>query len=159
MLLTALDVENNCDIFDKEVSDGVNCLTFGTFTDIGAPMVVAGGNCSITGFDLEAEERFWTVTGDNVTALEFSDFNDDGENELMVGSEDFSIRAFQMEDILADINEAAKILFIKAIHKGIFAYALTNGAYGVYYGQKRLWRLKGKAKLTAMLGINFDFDG
>ena len=25
------DVENNCDIFDKEVADGVNCLTFGTF--------------------------------------------------------------------------------------------------------------------------------
>ncbi len=116
------------------MSDGVNCLAFGTFTAIGSPMVVAGGNCSITGFDLESEERFWTVTGDNVTALEFVDFNDDGENELMVGSEDFSIRAFQMEDILADINEAAKIAFIKLIHKGIYGYALSNGAFGVYYG-------------------------
>lgn len=103
-------------------------------------MVVAGGNCSITGFDLEAEERFWTVTGDNVTALEFVDWDDDGDPELVVGSEDFSIRVFRMEDMLTDINEHAKIQFIKLIYKGIFGYSLTNGAYGVYYGYKRLWR-------------------
>lgn len=46
-------MENNRDIFDKEVSDGVNCLSFGKFADpIGQPLIVAGGNCSITGFDL-----------------------------------------------------------------------------------------------------------
>ena len=90
-----LDVENNSDIFDKEVSDGVNCLSFGTFPQIGAPLIVAGGNCSITGFDLSAEERFWTVTGDNATALEFLDWDEDGDDELVAGSEDFSIRVFK----------------------------------------------------------------
>jgi Bardet-Biedl syndrome 2 protein len=122
--LRVKDVENNCDVFDKEVSDGVNCLAFGTFPAIGAPMVVAGGNCSITGFDLEAEERFWTVTGDNATALEFLDFDEDGEQELMAGSEDFSIRVFKQEEMLFDINEASKIQFLKRIHKCIFAYSL-----------------------------------
>jgi Bardet-Biedl syndrome 2 protein len=68
-------------------------------------MVVAGGNCSITGFDLRSEERFWTVTGDNVTALEFLDWNEDGEDELIAGSEDFSIRVFKDEELIFDINE------------------------------------------------------
>lgn len=101
----SLDVENNSDIFDKEVSDGVNCLSFGTFPQIGAPLIVAGGNCSITGFDLSAEERFWTVTGDNATALEFMDWDEDGDDELVAGSEDFSIRVFKQEEMLQDINE------------------------------------------------------
>ncbi len=49
------------------MADGVNCLSFGTFPTIGGvPLVVVGGNCSITGFDINSDERFWTVTGDNV---------------------------------------------------------------------------------------------
>jgi Bardet-Biedl syndrome 2 protein len=32
------------------------------------------------------------VTGDNVTSLCLMDYNDDGKNELIVGSEDFEIR-------------------------------------------------------------------
>jgi Bardet-Biedl syndrome 2 protein len=68
-LIRCLDVENNKDVFDKEVSDGVSCLAFGTFPSIGAPMIVAGGNCSITGFDQAADERFWTVTGDNAGSI------------------------------------------------------------------------------------------
>ena len=154
-----VDVETNCDIFDKEVSDGVNCLSFGSFPEVGVPMVVAGGNCSITGFDLSSDERFWTVTGDNVTALEFLDWDEDGEDELMVGSEDFSIRAFKNEEMLFDINENSKIQYLKRIHKCIFGYSLQNGAFGVYHSKKRLWRSKGKDKVTAMIGVDFDLDG
>ena len=90
LIIIMTDVEENSDLFDKEVSDGVNCLTFGTFPSIGVPMVVAGGNCSITGFDLKADEKFWTVTGDNASALEFLDWNEDGDDELVAGSDDFS---------------------------------------------------------------------
>jgi hypothetical protein len=32
-------------------------------------MIVAGGNCSLTGFDIAADERFWTVTGDNAASI------------------------------------------------------------------------------------------
>ena len=35
------------------------------------PLVVAGGDCSITGFDMNAEEKFWTVTGDNARIMQF----------------------------------------------------------------------------------------
>ena len=44
------------------------------------------------GFDYEGNDPFWTVTGDNVTSLCLMDYNDDGKNELIVGSEDFEIR-------------------------------------------------------------------
>ena len=37
-------------------------------------------------------DPFWTVTGDNVTSLVLTDYNKNGLNELIVGSEDFEIR-------------------------------------------------------------------
>ena len=30
-----------------------------------------GGNCSIQGYNHEGNEEFWTVTGDNVSAMAF----------------------------------------------------------------------------------------
>lgn len=59
-------MENNRDIFDKEVSDGVNFIHFGKVRGIEEPLVIVGGDCSITGFDIQGDEKFWTVTGDNV---------------------------------------------------------------------------------------------
>jgi len=48
------------------VADGVNCIFFGRVRGIIEPLVLVGGDCSITGFNLQGEEKFWTVTGDNV---------------------------------------------------------------------------------------------
>ena len=36
-------------------------------------------------------DPFWTVTGDNVTSLVLTDYNKNGLNELIVGSEDFEM--------------------------------------------------------------------
>ena len=122
-------------------------------------MVVAGGNCSLTGFDYQGDERFWTVTGDNARALAFLDFDDDGEEELLVGSDDFSIRGFKHEELLVDINEASRIAFLREVHRQVFAYGLGNGSYGVYHGKKRLWTQKSKDGITAMVGVDTDIDG
>lgn len=54
--LQVYDVEFNVEKFDHEISDGLNCIKFGKMPGIEEPLVIAGGNCSITGFDLEAEE-------------------------------------------------------------------------------------------------------
>lgn len=105
------DVENNRDLFDKEVTDGINCLAFGCFPpDVSldpeakpCPIVVAGGNCSLNGYDAVGDEQFWTVTGDNVAALTFLDWDGDGSEELLVGSDDQSIRAFKGEEFVHDI--------------------------------------------------------
>ena len=56
----------------------MNTLVFGSFKEIGSPLVIVGGNCSLIGYDLYGEERFWSITGDNIQALEFLDFDKDG---------------------------------------------------------------------------------
>jgi Bardet-Biedl syndrome 2 protein len=87
------------------------------------------------------------------------DWDDDGEEELVVGSDDFSIRVFKNEEMIFDIQEQSKIQYLRKINKQVFAYSLNNGAYGIYHGKKRLWRQKSKDKVTALLGVNFDLDG
>ncbi len=47
-----------------------------------APLVIVGGHCSVQGFDAEGSELYWTVTGDNVSALAFADTNGDGHMEV-----------------------------------------------------------------------------
>ena len=37
------------------------------------------------GFDGKGQDRFWTVTGDNVSAMIFADVDGDGRKELVVG--------------------------------------------------------------------------
>ena len=118
------DVVNNMDIFDRDVSDGIHCLAFGTIPDIDEPLVMAGGNCSITGFDLAAEDRFWTVTGDNCGAIEFTDWDQDGQKEMLVGTEDFSIRVFKGEEILQEMKETSPVLHLAQVSDHVFAFAL-----------------------------------
>ncbi|XP_070381810.1 BBSome complex member BBS2-like isoform X5 [Dermacentor albipictus] len=79
--LLAYDVENNCDLFFREVADGAHSVATGYLGSRRNPVVLVGGNCSIQGFDHDGEDVFWTVTGDNVRALALYDFNKDGLNE------------------------------------------------------------------------------
>jgi Bardet-Biedl syndrome 2 protein len=67
--LMAYDVEDNRDIFFKDVSDGVTVLCTGHVPEVKDPLAIVGGNCSIQGFDREGNEAYWYVTGDNVTAM------------------------------------------------------------------------------------------
>eukprot|EP00967_Tisochrysis_lutea_P055209 scaffold69270_cov20-Tisochrysis_lutea.AAC.1 len=43
----------------------------------------AGHERRIWGFDSKGNERFWTVTGDNVSAMFFADVDGDGRQELV----------------------------------------------------------------------------
>jgi len=103
--LLAYDVENNSDLFYKDVPDGVNALLVGQIGMDPTPMVIAGGNCSVQGFNSDGDDHFWTVTGDNVCSLALSDFNEDGYLELLVGSEDYDIRVFKDDEIIAEMTE------------------------------------------------------
>jgi Bardet-Biedl syndrome 2 protein len=61
--------------------------------------------CLSQGFDARGTECFWTVTGDDVTALALCDVDEDGRPELVVGSADFEIRVFRGEESIADVTE------------------------------------------------------
>ncbi|XP_077499227.1 BBSome complex member BBS2-like [Amblyomma americanum] len=157
--LLAYDVENNCDLFFREVADGANSVTTGYLGSLRNPVVLVGGNCSIQGFDHQGEDVFWTVTGDNVRALALYDYNKDGLNELLVGSEDFDIRVFRDDVIVAEITETEAITALCPLTQECFAYALANGTIGVYRGTERIWRIKSKNHAVCLHGYDIDGDG
>lgn len=158
--LTAYDVQRNAELFFCDTPDGCNDLSIISWSPKAAPIVVAGGNCSILGFDEDGEEVLWTVTGDNVRSLAMLDVDNDGNFELLVGSDDFEIRCFRKEELLYEITEADRVIFLQPLHDDYFAYGLANGTVGVYSGPKsRAWRVKTKYKVTALLSFDIDGDG
>ena len=60
--LMAHNVFRNADQFFSETPDGCNTIMLTQTSPNAAPMVLAGGNCSILGFDADGEEVLWTVT-------------------------------------------------------------------------------------------------
>lgn len=157
--LMVYDVEENADLFFKEVHDGVNVIAFGNIHAVEVPVCLVGGNCSIQAFDHEGTELFWTVTGDNVSALSFCDVNDDGVPELICGTEDFEIRVFHHEDVVKEITETDVVIRVEPVYKCRFAYALMNGTVGVYDKLSRAWRVKSKNRVNCISCFDLDSDG
>ena len=157
--LLAYDINENADVFDKEVQDGINCMIFAKDLNPEWPMVITGGNLSLTGFDYASEEQFWTVTGDMANSMAVLDFDFDTENELLVGSDDYSIRVYKGEEMIFDINEDSKVLLLSKVEKAIFSYYLSNGTIGAYSGSARKWTHRADSKVTALTGVDFEKDG
>ena len=58
------------------------------------------------------------MTGDNVTSLVLTDYNKNGLNELVVGSEDFEIRVFSDDEIVTEITETEAVTHLTAVQDG-----------------------------------------
>lgn len=162
--LMVYDVEENSDLFYKEVHDGVNVIAFGPIKGIEKRACVVGGNCSVQAFDHEGSELFWSVTGDNVSALAFCDVNEDGIEELVCGTEDFEIRIFAGEQVLKEITETDVIMKLVPVYKNRFAYALggagtVGGTVGIYEKFSRAWRTKSKSRINCITSFDLDNDG
>ncbi|XP_070616598.1 BBSome complex member BBS2 [Erythrolamprus reginae] len=157
--LLAYDVHNNADLFYAAVPDGANSIVVGTLGDISSPLAVIGGNCSLQGFNYEGKDLFWTVTGDNVRALAFCDFDGDGKKELLVGSEDFDIRVFKEDEIVAEMSETEIVTALTAMSPTRFGYALANGTVGIYNQAARYWRIKSKNQAMCIDAFDINSDG
>ncbi|ETO14491.1 hypothetical protein RFI_22878 [Reticulomyxa filosa] len=169
--LLAYSINENTDIFYKDIPDGVHVIRFSSKSafENNQGVAVVGGNCSIQAFDEQGEECFWTVTSDNVKSMIIFDVDNDGKNELIIGSEDCHIRVFKQGEMCNEIHVipffALKIFkkvkecafnivnYIDYIVKGKFAYALDNGTVGVYCGQKKLWKYQSKEKATCLHAV------
>ncbi|XP_054718944.1 Bardet-Biedl syndrome 2 protein homolog [Uloborus diversus] len=157
--LLAYDVENNTDLFYKDVHDGANCVLIGHLGARDKPLAIVGGNCSLQGFDCEGNDAYWTVTGDNVSSITLCDFNHDSFNELIVGSEDFDIRVFRNDVIIAEMTETESVTGLCKVMGQHFGYALANGTVGVYKGLERSWRIKSKNQAICLNSFDIDGDG
>jgi Bardet-Biedl syndrome 2 protein len=159
--LLAYNVNENRDLFYKEVQDGIDsllCTKLGGKKD-SPTLALVGGNCSIHGFSHTGKEEFWTVCGDHAYALAVADVNGDGENELLVGSDDYEIRHFKGEEALAEFTETSKVRGLEPLTGQLYGYSLDNGTVGVYNNCSRVWRVKTKNRSTAMQAFDLDGDG
>ncbi|KFV83039.1 Bardet-Biedl syndrome 2 protein, partial [Struthio camelus australis] len=156
--LLAYDVHNNSDLFYRE-ANGANAIVLGTLGDISSPLAIIGGNCALQGFDYEGNDLFWTVTGDNVRSLALCDFDGDGKTELLVGSEDFDIRVFKEDEIVAEMSETETITALSPMYGSRFGYALSNGTVGVYDKTARYWRIKSKNHAMSIHAFDLNSDG
>ncbi|KAF4525124.1 hypothetical protein B566_EDAN005066, partial [Ephemera danica] len=157
--LLAYDVTNNMDFFFKEIPDGVRVITIGKLGQLQQPLAIIGGNCSLQGFDYQGNDPFWTVTGDNVCSLALIDFDLDGENELIVGSEDYDIRVFKDDNIIGELTETEAVTALTPLKGNNFGYGLSNGTVGVYEKLHRWWRIKSKNKAVSVFNYDIDGDG
>eukprot|EP00038_Savillea_parva_P025538 m.48178 g.48178 ORF g.48178 m.48178 type:complete len:754 (+) comp6968_c0_seq1:84-2345(+) len=158
--LLAYDVDRNMEVFHKDVPDGVLAIAHGPFGTTGNPLVFAGGNCSIMGFDAEGKDRFWTVLGDNVCAMALCDVAGQGHSQLLVGGEDQEMRVYmQGGELLHEFSETEAAVDLVNLSDGRFGYALSNGAVGMYTGADKSWRVKMAATPVSLAAFDMTMDG
>ena len=138
------DLNSNKTLFDRDIMEGVYCMVYGQYSSYPEPICICGGSYNIIGIDINGEDKFWTVLGGNAVCLKLNDINNDGANELIVGTDDYTIRFYQNEDNINEINENTKIIELEYIGNTVLAYALENGTIGCYKGNDRLWKKKRK---------------
>ena len=150
------DLQTNKTFFNKDIIEGVYCIICGMYSSFTVPLCIIGGNCSVIGIDSNGDDQFWTVLGGNTICMTLADINNDGENELIVGTDDFAIRFYQGENLMYEINENTKIIEIKSFgNSNIFSYALENGTIGVYKESSRQWKMKEKGFVSSMIVNDF----
>ncbi|XP_020285539.1 Bardet-Biedl syndrome 2 protein homolog [Pseudomyrmex gracilis] len=155
----AYHVEDNADVFYKEMSDSANCMIVAKVGWLPNQVVIVGGNSSVTILDPQGAEIFWMVMGGIVTSLAVLDFDGDGENELLVGTTDFEIRVQKQDAMLWETKETAAIVALIDLSNRQFAYAVENGTIGVYEAGQRLWRVKSKHKVASIEIFDINGDG
>ncbi|EYC43683.1 hypothetical protein Y032_0484g2315 [Ancylostoma ceylanicum] len=144
------DFHQNSTVFRRDVPDGVHCFAVGKLGELDR-MILCGGNCAIWGFDETGKDVYWTVTGDAVTTMCFCDFDGDGEMELIIGSPDSELRIFKNDLMRAELLETDAVIVLQGFDRNRFGYALANGTVGMYHQDQRLWRIKSKSVITAIL--------
>lgn len=143
-------VDNNVDVFYKEMREGCRSIVIGQFASFQHSIVLVGGSACIRGFNHDGSEVFWIVTSANVNCMLLIDINKDGKNELIVGSDDGTIRIYREEQMIQEFVESEFIQNLMQLGPQQFAYTVNNGTVGVYEESIRLWRIKSKNRALSL---------
>uniref|UniRef100_U3IYU1 Bardet-Biedl syndrome 2 n=1 Tax=Anas platyrhynchos platyrhynchos TaxID=8840 RepID=U3IYU1_ANAPP len=79
--------------------------------------------------------------------------------QLLVGSEDFDIRVFKEDEIVAEMSETETVTALSPMYGSRFGYALSNGTVGVYDKTARYWRIKSKNHAMSIHAFDLNSDG
>lgn len=131
--LMCYDIAENKTLFSNELLNGV-------FSKFNYPLCIVGGNFLIQGFDINGEENFSTFAGGNAICMGMSEFDDDSFLELIVGTDDYSIRIYKDEKSSLEINENTKIVLIYPYENTKFIYGLDNGTVDLYERGEKVWK-------------------
>lgn len=156
--LMCYNLKENKTLFNKEIMEGVYVMVTGLYSNYKEPLCIVGGNCSVTGITKDGEDKFWTVLSGNAVCMALADTNGDGLNELLVGTDDYTIRFYQNESVIFEINENTKIIQVEFISQEWFAYALENGTVGVYKDHEKKWKRKEKGNVSDLIAYDFNSD-
>jgi Bardet-Biedl syndrome 2 protein len=153
--LHCYDVKHNRDVFYKDVPDGVACMAVGSYGSQHSMVAVVGGAGSLAAYDSSGAEVLWKAGSGSITALALADVDEDGSNELLVGSDDATIRIYKDDELLQQYTEADAVVQLAGLGQGRkWAYALQNGTIGVYESGVRLWRVKSKHSATSLCAFD-----
>lgn len=143
-------VDNNADVFYKEMREGCRSIVIGQFASFQNAIVLVGGSGCVRGFNHEGNEIFWIVTSANINSMLLIDINKDGRNELIIGSDDATLKIYRDEQMTQEFIESGIIQNLVQLGPQRFAYTVNNGTVGVYEESMRLWRIKSKNRALSL---------
>ncbi|XP_050077103.1 Bardet-Biedl syndrome 2 protein homolog [Anopheles maculipalpis] len=146
----AYHVDENCNLFQRDFHEGVRSAVIGSYANNPGNTLIVGGNAVVRGYNQDGTEVLWLITAGSVVTLLLIDIDKDGQNELIIGTDDGCIRIYKKEALLHEFTEGNEIQNLVALRTGQFMYSVKNGTIGVFEENVRMWRIKSKARATAM---------
>jgi Bardet-Biedl syndrome 2 protein len=148
-------VDDNLEIFFKEITEGVRCLQIGSVES--TAYLFVGTLTTVTALNEKGDEIFWIVSSADhpINTIILYDFSRDNEKEIILGSED-KIRIYKKDKFVNELSENAPIKQILPMGT-LLAFILDNGTIGIYEQYMRLWRIK--SKVPAMAIASYDLLG
>jgi Bardet-Biedl syndrome 2 protein len=144
----AYQVDDNLEVFFKEINERVCCMIIGTTDLLHSPMLFCGTRTSVRGINEKGEELLWIVTSSDVNSILLFDFNRDNDCEILLACEDDKIRIYKQDKFVRELIENGPVKQIVKVGQ-LLAFILKNGTVGVYDEYVRLWRIKSKCSATS----------
>ncbi|KAE9553532.1 hypothetical protein FO519_003281 [Halicephalobus sp. NKZ332] len=149
--LICYDVYKNKTVFHRQMPDGIRDIQFGPVDDQKTPIVVCACGSTIWGIDSFGKDVFWTALGDDINSLALCDFDNDGNNEIVVGTNGIEIKVLKNLALICELTEGDPVSTIKTLSKTAFLFALTSGTLGLYENKALFWRVKSKSHVVCFL--------